>query len=403
MATKVELPQMSDTMTEGSVLVWLKAEGDEVRAGDPIAEIETDKATMELEAPEDGVLLKHLVEVGATVPCGTVLAVVGKPGEPLPDLEMPVSSGGELSATPSREVADEEPLADERSPEARQRLKSSPVARKLATNAGLDLKTVPGTGPGGRIVRRDVEAALAGQKETPPEPLTTAPAGEFLPVSRVREKMIERLVATHRNVPTFSLTRRLRMDAAHAFREALRVTEAFSGGIGYTEILVKAVAMAMKHVPRLNARYTEKGIRALEEVNVGIAVGLEEGIIVPVIRRCQARSLREIRDEFLRITAQAKDGSLLADDLGNSTFTISNLGMYGVEEFTAILNAPDAAILAVGAIAPQPIVQDGEVTVAEMMSVTLTVDHRVADGVLAARWLEAFAKFMENPISLVLE
>jgi len=404
MATKVELAQMSDTMTEGVVLAWLKEEGDEVRQGDAIAEIETDKATMELEAPAAGVLLKRYVEAGATVSCGTVLALVGNRGEPIPDDEPTSAAAREAS---ERVLPPSEPCASEApapyAPTEDVRLRSSPSARKLARMEGVDLRTVVGTGPGGRVVRRDVEAVLAEGRRAAPVAQPAHLPGQTTPISRVRRKMIERLVATHQTVPTFSITRRIRMDAARAFRESLKMTETFAGGIGYTELLVKAVARAMKSVPQLNARYTESAIVLLDEVNVGVAVGLEEGVIVPVIRRCQARSLREVRDEFQRITTWAKEHSLLADDLGNSTFTISNLGMYGVEEFTAILNAPDAAILAVGAVARQPVVSDDGIVVAEMMSVTLTVDHRVADGVLAARWLQAFTRCLENPVSLLVD
>ena len=404
MATNVELTKMSDTMTEGTVVEWLKKEGDQVRQGDRIAEIETDKATMDLEAPRGGVVLKRFVETGATVPCGTVVAVIGTEGEPVPDVAPePDEQQGAASAAPSVSLS--------RAPEAKAaapspgeaRLRSSPSARKLARMEGVDLKIVLGSGPGGRIVRRDVEAALAGQEQAAQEVSPTTPAGEMVPISRRRKKMIERLVVTHQTVPTFNLTRRIRMDAARAFRASLNATDTFARGIGYTELLVKAVACAMKVEPGLNARFTEQGIERLADVNVGIAVGLEDAVIVPVIRRCQARSLREICDDFERITARARDNTLLAADLGNSTFTISNLGMYGVEEFTAVLNAPDAAILAVGAIRPEPVATGDRASVAELMSVTLTVDHRVADGVLAARWLQVFTRCMENPVCLLVE
>jgi pyruvate dehydrogenase E2 component (dihydrolipoamide acetyltransferase) len=404
MATNVELTKMSDTMTEGTVVEWLKAEGDEVRHGDSIAEIETDKATMDLEAPRDGVLLKRFVEAGATVPCGTVLAVIGAEGEPISDAapaasqEHGATEAARSSAEPGPRQA--QPLA---SPLDAARLRSSPSARKLARTGGADLKAVSGSGPGGRILRRDVEAALADQKRMAAQAPSAPPAGEVVPISRLRKRMIERLVATHREAPTFSLTRRINMDAARAFRESLAVTNASAGGIGYTELLVKAAARAMKAEPGLNARFTERGIERVADVNVGIAVGLEDGVVVPVIRRCQALALHEIRDEFARIVARAKDNTLLAADLGNSTFTISNLGMYGVEQFTAVLNAPDAAILAVGAITPQPVVSAEKLSVAHLMSVTLTVDHRVADGVLAARWLQVFSRCVENPVCLVVE
>lgn len=398
MATKIELTQMSDTMTEGTLLSWLKDEGDEVRQGDAVAEIETDKATMDLEAPADGVLLRKLVEPGATVPCGTVLAVIGAKGEPIPDIAPPSMAASSAAPTPPARP-DERSTAQPRTDHPR--LRSSPSARRLARIEGIDLGTVAGTGPDGRIVRRDIESAALERKR--PAGARERVSQEVVPISRIRRKMIDRLVITHQTVPTFSLTRRIAMDGARAFRESLKVTATYARGIGYTELLVKAVARAMKAVPHLNARYTDHGIERLEEVNVGVAVGIDDGVVVPVIRRCQVLSLREIGEEFRRITAAAKEGSLLAADLGSSTFTVSNLGMYGVDEFSAILNAPDAAILAVGAIVPQPVASNGEIVIREMMAVTLTVDHRVADGVLAAQWLQAFVRCVENPVSLLVE
>jgi len=388
MARTIELPQMTDTMAEGTLVSWLKAEGDAVQAGEPIAEIETDKAIMELEAPEGGVLLKAFVAVGDTIPCGGPVACVGNLGDPIPD-----ATGASALATKTGPA-----------PKHRGRTKASPAARKIATAAALGLDDVGGTGPGGRIVRRDVEAALAARAAAPPsEPAQAVPTGGVVPIGRIRRKMIERLVATHQTVPTFSLTRRIVMDAAAGFRDGLVATATFSGGIGYTELIVKAAARAMRDVPALNARFTDEGIRSIEDANIGVAVGLDEGVVVPVIRRCQAKTLRQIADDFRGLTERAKRNALLAADMGNSTFTVSNLGMYDIDEFTAIPNAPDAAIMAVGAIAPQAIVRGNAVAIARLMAVTLTVDHRVADGVAAARWLAAFAGYLENPIKLLVD
>ena len=390
MATLIELAQMTDTMTEGTLVTWLKHEGDLVEIGDALAEIETDKAVMELETPHGGTVLKTFVAEGETIPCGTAVAAVGQPGEAIPDIPQAPESA------PADDEAPQPAEAVERTAPTGDRIKASPVARKLAAQAGLALRDVSGTGPDGRIVKRDVEEALQA-------PASAEPAGRGVRLSTKRRVMIERLVSTHQSVPTFDATKRISMDAAISFREALKATEAFADGIGFTELLVMASALAMRAVPALNARYAGDRIDRLDEVHVGVAVGLDEAVVVPVIRSCQAKKLSDVADDFRRLTERARSGSLLADDFGNSTFTLSNLGMYGVDEFTAILNAPDAAILAAGAITEQPVVRDGQIVVGNILTVTLTVDHRVADGVQAAQWLAALARYMENPVSLLVE
>jgi len=308
MATVISLLQMSDTMTEGAVVSWLKHEGDTVRVGEAIAEIETDKATIDLEAQEDGVFLKRLVDIGVTVPVGTPLAVTGKAGEPIPDISASLPAAGvRVPESGTGPATNSTKTGVSRIPD---RVRSSPSARKLARSVGIDIGTVAGTGPGGRIVRRDIEAAKVADHKP-----FAAPGGSkitSIPISRPRRKMIERLVQTHQTVPVFSLTRRIRMDAAKEFRASLRSTKTYSAGIGYTELVVKAVARAMDAEPRLNARLTGENVTLLDEVNVGVAVGLDDSVVVPVIRGCRAKHLAAITTEYRELVRRAGEGSLLA-------------------------------------------------------------------------------------------
>jgi len=365
MATPVILPQMSDTMTEGTLVRWLKAEGDEVEAGDPIAEVETDKAVMELEAPVRGTLLRVFVSPDTVVSCGTRVALIGAPGE---------------------EGEDEPPAAP---PLTESRVHASPAARKLASRSNIDIRRVPGSGPGGRVVLRDVAAAAAKVLKEP-----TPSSWEF---PRQRSVMVSRLVSSHQEIPTFTVTRTIQMDHALAFRKLQTESGAFPEGLGITELCVAAAARASGAEPRLNARYSDGRVILQETVNIGIAVGLEDFVVVPVIQRCNALTLKRIAAEYRRIVAAAKGGSLLPDDARDGTFTVSNLGMLGVEQFSAIINPPEAAILAVGAIRREICFEVDRIEARNVMSVTLTVDHRVADGLHAARWLQEFARALENP------
>jgi len=382
MATFVELPQMTDTMTDGVLSRKIVAEGESVRVGDAIAEIETDKAVMELEAPEDGILLSWRFDENAEIACGDIVAIIGSVGEEIPVPRQEAASNA---------VVPEEPPSE--------RVKASPVARKIARESGIDLAKVSGTGPDGRVVRRDVEAVaeMGGSKVEGPQPETSR-----ISISRNRRIMIDRLVDTHRNVPTFTVTRRFDMDHVVELLRQVRHAHGDAFPIGYTEILVKAAALASTREPALNARYGATGIDRLSDVNIGVAVGLDDGVVVPVIRSCQNKSLGEIAESLKEKTERAKRGALLADDVQGSTFTLSNLGMFGIDEFQAILNAPDAAILAVGTVAKQPVVRGDSVAIGTVMTGTLTVDHRVADGVTAAKWMAALADVFANPISLVM-
>jgi pyruvate dehydrogenase E2 component (dihydrolipoamide acetyltransferase) len=401
MATFVELPQMTDTMSEGILVAWLAEEGDSIRTGDPLAEVETDKAIMELEAPKSGVLLRKYAEEGVEIACGTIVVALGDEGEDVP--ATPPSNTE--STTPDDDQPDEVPEQASASMDApatkdkSDRVKVSPVARSMASDEGLDLSVVVGSGPDGRIVKRDVEKAIS---ERTGAVAPSATGGGDARSAHIRRRMIDRLVETHQSIPTFTVNRQIDMGRAVGLRGELRATESFVDGIGYTEMIVKAAALAMRSVPQLNARYSGDEVVSIPDVNIGIAVGLDGSVVVPVVKQCDTKPLQGIVGEMAELAARAHAGALLADDVRDSTFTVSNLGMYGVDSFTAMLNAPDAAILACGSVHEQPVVRDGSLVVGTVMSVTLTVDHRVADGVAAAKWLAAFAESLENPVSLIV-
>lgn len=382
MATYVELPQMTDTMTDGVLSRKIVGEGESVRAGDPIAEIETDKAVIELEASTDGTLLRWYAEENLEIPCGTVVAVIGNIGEEISPFQKEAAPDTVVTNKPASE-----------------RVKVSPIARKIAQDSGINLEQVSGTGPDGRIVRRDVEAASEKSRTAVKKP---SPEKSYIPIGRNRRIMIDRLVETHQNIPVFRVTRRFEMDRVVDFLRQVRHVRGNECSIGYTEILVKASAVAFVREPALNARYSTDGIERYRDVNIGVALGLDTGVVVPVVHEVNRKSVDEIARELGEKTDRAKRGVLLAEDVQGSTFTLSNLGMFGVDEFQAILNAPDAAILAVGAVSKQAVVRGDVLAVGTVMTGTLTVDHRVADGVAAAKWMAAFADVLTNPIELVM-
>jgi pyruvate dehydrogenase E2 component (dihydrolipoamide acetyltransferase) len=456
MVSIVRLPQMSDTMTEGTIVQWLVDEGADVRTGDPLLEVETDKAVMEVESSGSGVLLRRYVAEGDEAPCGSALAAVGEIGEVIPEMpdevpalpqeelapprdepvvqpvepvqgldepvvqqtdelfeqEEPVSRQEELVLNPEElalsldtvpdleEAVIEEqetPHSDTVPASERVRPRISPAARKLARERGVDIAGVAGTGPGGRIVKRDVSSAV-----TVPDVAEVA-RGQVEPYSSRRKTMIRRLEEVASTVPVFSLRRTISMDAAHELREGLRQTHAFASGVSYNALLVRAVAMAMDEEPGLLGRYTSDGIERPATVDVGLAVESGDVVVVPVIRGCDRRDLASISMEMDRLINSAREGRLSATDQGGGSFSISNLGMYGVDEFTAMINTPDGGILAVGAVREAPVVRQGQVGVGLVMTVTLTVDHRVCDGAPAARWLGKFARLVENPLTLLVD
>jgi len=413
MAEVIEMPRLSDTMTEGVIAKWHKKVGDSVKPGDLLAEIETDKATMEFEAPVGGVLLYIGAPENQPIPVGVPIAIIGKPDE---DISALLPKGDSSSAS-ARQRDSEPALAAssavpspmpaptpvEAASPSETRLKASPLARKMAKEAGIDLRQLQGTGEGGRIVRRDVEAYLARTAETKvpslPAPPSTAPYQE-VPLSQMRKTIARRLTASMQEAPHFYLTRSISMEAAATWREKLNALSPTK--ISFNDLIIKAVAMALRKHPYLNAAWMGDHIRLYQEIHIGFAVAVEEGLIVPVIRHADRKGLSEIATETATLAQKARERKLSPEEYTGSTFSISNLGMFGIEEFTAVINPPEAAILAVGAIQPTPVVKGDKIEIERRMRVTLSCDHRVVDGATGAAFLATLTELLEEPARLLL-
>lgn len=418
MITEVVMPKMGYDMTEGTILRWRKREGDEVRRGEIIAEIETTKVTVEVEAYASGVLRKILVPEGQTVPVGQVIAVIADRDEAIPGLvEKAAPAVKEPAKPPALKAAEAAGVVTE---EAAPRIAASPLARQIAREHGVNLGLIRGTGPGGRIIREDVEAFLQRRPAEVPRPMVaperppapapaaaapvTAPQGlpyEERELSRIRQTIARRMAESKRVAPHFSVTSDIDMTEAVKLRTALNALGGDGAKISVTDMLVKAAAKALLEFPGLNASFGDGKVRIYRRINIGIAVALEEGLVTPVIPDCDKKSLTQIAREAKELVERARTGRSRPEDFTPGTFTISNLGMFDVEEFTAIINPPESAILAVGSVIPRPVVVDGEVKVADRMKVTLSVDHRVTDGAVAARFLQRFKLFLEQPLHLV--
>jgi pyruvate dehydrogenase E2 component (dihydrolipoamide acetyltransferase) len=392
MPTNVIMPSLGFDMTEGLLARWLKNEGDTVEKGQAIAEIETEKATVEIEAAAAGILARIIVHAGETVPVGTLIGVIAEPGEevtaapspPAPPPPAPVPEAGEGAAP------------------AGARVKASPVARKMAEEAGLDLSRVKGTGPGGRVVERDVQAAIAAGSAPAPPGVPAVPApGAPVPLNRMRKTVARRMTESKAAAPHFYITVEINMDDAMKMREQLNALAPEAERISVNDLVVAAAARTLARFPVLNASYREDNLEMHPQVNIGIAVALEDGLIPPVLRDADKKPLKRIAAESRALAERARTNKLRSDDLGGGTFTVSNLGMFDVDEFIAIINPPEAAILAVGAVTRRPVAAAGEVRIAPLMKTTLSVDHRVADGAQAGRFMQEFKKLLENPVTLL--
>ena len=445
MAIAVEMPKMSDTMEEGVLVAWLVDEGDAVSAGDVIAQVETDKATMDLEAYDDGVLLKRVIGEGASVPIGALIAVLGKAGEsadeilashgaPSGDGSAPLPTGSAATPTEAPEPAASEPevAPDPTSvaptPVAAEggRVKASPLARRMADEAGLDLSGVAGSGPDGRVVKRDVEAAMGGATapvpkaaprapaEVPAAPRPVAPAptlaategGTDQRITQMRKTIARRLAQSKFTAPHFYLTIDVDMSRAGAFRADLNaIAEAQElGKVSVNDLITKACAVALRRHPMVNASYLEEEgvIRQHAGAHVAVAVAMPEGLITPVVRDADRKGLAEIARETRDLAGRARAGTIDPSEYAGSTFTTSNLGMYGIAEFTAIINPPNACILAIGATRSVPVVKDGAVVPGETMTLTLSCDHRVVDGATGALFLADVKAMLEEPSRMLL-
>lgn len=409
---QVIMPKMGDGMTEGTILRWLKKEGDSVENGDIIAEIETDKASVELPAETSGKLANIIAKEGETVPVGAVIAeILGEGEQPqvTSSAEMPAVAAEPVSpgAEPTAEALREEPPVQER-------VKASPLARRIAQEAGVDLAMVKGTGPGGRIVERDVQQFIASrqaaQRPSVTEPVRPAAAGVESPapaggepLSRMRRLIAERTTLTKQTVPHFYVTMNIDMTEAMALRERLNAAlPEDAPKLSVNDFVTKACALALARYPQVNALYQNERIYPSSEIHIGIAVALPDGLIVPVLRHCERKTLRQIAAETRQLVEKARAGRLTPDEYTGATFSISNLGMYGVDEFIAIINPPAVAILAVGAVQKQPVALDDDtVAVRPRMKVTISADHRALDGAVAAEFLRELKRILENPYVMV--
>ena len=422
---EVRMPKMGDGMEEGTINAWLKQEGQQVTSGEPLAEVETDKANVEISAYETGVLTKIVVPVGKTVPVGEVIAIIGgatgagsngsqRPatepaekgapsgGQAVPNGSDPKSLPAKLSALPA-EPARENPSTE--------RIKSSPLARRMAKEMGIDLARVSGTGPGGRIIERDItsfhenQPASAGRGPEVPvaAPIAAPPAAatQEIKPSKMRDAIARRTVQSKQTIPHFYVTMVVEMDRAMGLLKELNADA--ESKITVNDLIVKACATALGRVPEVNATWTPEGtVRRYAEAHIGVAVGIDEGLIIPVVRDCHIKSLRQISAEAKTLIGKARANQLTPAEYSGGTFSVSNLGMMGVDEFIAIINPPEAAILAIGGIVREPVVKENdEIVIRSRMKITISADHRLLDGVIAARFVQEVKKSLEAPLSLM--
>ena len=453
MATQVIMPKLSPTMEEGQLSRWLKKEGDKVSMGEPLAEIDTDKATMEMQALGSGVLRKILIGEGESAPLGQLIAIIGEPDEDISALtnQAATTQTAKSSTTPSEEAKESdalevapvnEPAAADKAKDkgagaaagnGRQESKTaggapsgrlivSPLAARMAAESGIDLRSVSGSGPGGRIIKRDVEelmgqgksVAPASAGQTPQRHLRAVPGSPFQksataqasayrdePITQMRQTIAKRLVTSLGPVPHFFLTTEIEMDRAAEMRKGINELEP-DLKISLNDIIIKVTAAALLQHPQVNASFQDKAVRYYEHADIGVAVAIEDGLITPIVRAADQKSLGEIAAEVRDLAERARNRKLSPEEFMGASFSISNLGMFGIEEFTAIINPPEAAILAVGAMSPKPVVRNNEIIVRQMMRVTMSCDHRVVDGATGAKFLQTFKKILENPLFLVV-
>jgi pyruvate dehydrogenase E2 component (dihydrolipoamide acetyltransferase) len=425
----VEMPKMGDTMEEGKILHWLKREGDTVKKGDMLAEVETDKVNIEIESFFSGTLRKILVNEGESAPIGASIAYIGAPDEPLPG-----GGGGNGEAAPAAEPrAEESPAPAAPVPQSAvatapapapapaaapgERVFISPLARRFAEEHNLDYRQIRGTGPNGRIIKLDVEAALreaapaAAAAPAPvyaPEPVPAGvDMGEVveIPLTTMRRTIAKRLAQSMQAAPHFYVTSVIDTGKLGELRKQINeyaATDPNPVKVSFNDLIIKAVALALLRMPQVNVSFAEDKLIQKKSVHIGVAVALEQGLIVPVLRDADKRGILDIAREARRLAEAARTNKLRPEDLSGGTFTVSNLGMFDVDSFTAIINPPESAILAVGSITPTPVVVDGQVVVRDRMKVTLSSDHRALDGAVAARFLQEVKRLLEEPFGLLL-
>ncbi len=418
MAEVIRMPRLSDTMEEGNIVGWQKKVGDKVSPGDILAEVETDKATMELESFNEGVLLHIGVPEGPVMVEG-VIAIIGDEGENISDLLKQIEAE---AAAPKEKPKEEVKQASAPAPTAMPaptpaaapqpmmthstgRIFASPLAKKMSKEAGIDINRIAGTGENGRVVKRDVEAAISNGGASMayvPGALAAATYDPTVygdkPVSMMRKVIAKRLGESKFSAPHFYLTMEMNMDKMISAREA--INEESPIRISYNDLIVKASALTLRKHPEINASWFGDKITYHEDINIGVAVAIDDGLMVPVIRNADRKTLVAIKSEIKDLAGKAKSRKISTEEMQGNTFTISNLGMFDIDEFTAIINPPDACILAVGSIVQKPIVKDGEIVVGNIMKVTLSCDHRIVDGAKGAAFLQTLKSFIENPVKL---
>jgi pyruvate dehydrogenase E2 component (dihydrolipoamide acetyltransferase) len=430
MAEVILMPRLSDSMEEGEIVGWHKKVGDAVEKGDLLAEINSDKATMDFESPKKGILLFIGVPEGGKLVVGAPIAVIGEKGEAyehlLGGVSAPAASNGTAKQVSTPQVAVASPVATPSVSTAsvvethdQSRVFASPLAKEMAKSEGISIANLQGTGDNGRIVKRDVEIALSKGVSAPVETVVTvkeaikatpsvpapnsfgADGFEDLPLSGMRKTIAKRLSESMFTAPHFYLTMEINMDKAVEIRPKLNEIAA-PIKISYNDLVVKAVAAALRKHPVINSSWMGDFIRQNNSINIGVAVAVGQALFVPVIRHADMKALGQISSEIRELAGKAKEGKLQLPEMQGNTFTISNLGMFDIEEFTAIINAPDSCILAVGSIIQKPIVKNGEIVVGNMMKVTLSCDHRVVDGATGAQFLQTFKSILEDPIRLLV-
>jgi pyruvate dehydrogenase E2 component (dihydrolipoamide acetyltransferase) len=430
----VAMPRLSDSMEEGTILKWLKSDGDEVKRGEELVEIETDKANMTYEADHEGVL-KIVAQEGDTLPVGQAIAQIGGDGgngaapaaadEPAPEPESSAEGGAGTAEEEVERVKQPEPVATEkREPEPEPqgegngRVKASPIARRMAQDLGVDLAALQGTGPGGRIVKSDVEAAAqdggeapAEQEEAPAAAPAVAPAGDGASgrgatttedLTRLQQTIARRMAESKATAPEFVITCEVDMEAAVAFRKQLKAASGDDPAPSFNDFVVKASALALKEFPRANGAYRDGKFELYSRINVGIAVAGQDALIVPTIFDADSKSIGQISRDARALAGRVREGKITPPELSSGTFSVSNLGMFGIKRFAAVINPPQAAILAVGEMTPRAVVHDGEIAVRSIMELTLTCDHRILYGADAAQFLGRIRERLENPLSLAL-
>uniref|UniRef100_A0A831XJY8 Dihydrolipoamide acetyltransferase component of pyruvate dehydrogenase complex n=1 Tax=Geobacter metallireducens TaxID=28232 RepID=A0A831XJY8_GEOME len=410
MPADITMPKLSDTMTEGRLVSWKKSVGDPVERGEIVAEVETDKAVMELEAFASGVLAEQRVKTGEMVAVGTVIGVIGAAGEfPSATQEEPKPAQQPVTEAAAAVMAGDVPervmeLPEKEAPahappetEHGEGERAAPAVRRLARERGIDLSLVTGSGPGGRILLEDLERHPAEKPK--PESTAAGGGGEGEPLSRMRSAIVRVTTRSWQTIPHFYETIEIAMEEA---AEIVRELKGSGREVTYNDLVIKGAAMALTRYPKLNASLVDDRIVSHGQVNIGMAVAVDDGLLVPVVKGCQGLALKEIAIETQRLADKARSGRISEEDISGGTFTISNLGMFGIEEFAAVIFPPQAAILAVGSVAERPVVREGRVAAARTMRVTLSCDHRIVDGAYSARFLGEFRRILESPVLLLV-